>query len=389
MALARPMSGLHSKRFYILALSLVLLLAALAACQPQAPSTGFVVTEAFGQTTYRQAADDAWSPVRQGIALDTGGQIRTAVGASALLQAEDGLVRLAPGTTLAVNTDKEGNRLLVLSEGRIFVESNHDQVTYQVRMPWGEVHGQGARFAVHVGSDRSAQLAVRVGAATFKTASGEVSVTREQETAALFGRAAAPPQALSEAEKELWQRWAAGPELGLSLLTPTVYATPTSTVTPTPTRTSTPTHTPTVTHTPTPTHTPTVTSTPTETPTMTPTATETPAPTATFTPRPPTRVPTRTPTRVPGPLEYTFELKDFYFTADKGKWGATLVINAWGGQPPYEYSVDEVIKLPGPKWGFEWNVNTALTRSIQVVDAAGTKVSKPWYMPPQIAPQDD
>jgi hypothetical protein len=369
-------------------LTLALLLAAAAACRPQEPSTEFAIIEVFGQTTYRRAAEDEWLPARMGLALDTGDQIRTAVGASALLQIEDGRVRLAPDTTLAVNTDEEGNRLLVLSEGRIFVESSDDQVTYRVRLPWGEVRAQGARFSVDVGRDRDVQLAVRVGAVTLQTASGELSVSREQETSALFGRAAGPPKTLSKEEKEIWQRWASGPELGLSLLTPTVYATPTSTVTPTPTRTRTPTGTPTPTHTPTMTSTPTVTSTPTETPTSTPTPTETPAPTATFTPRPPTRVPTRTPTRIPGPLDFVFELQDFYFTADKGKWGATLVITVLDGQPPFRYAIDEVIELDGPTWQFQWNVARPLTRSIQVIDARGQKVSKPWYMEAQYPPKD-
>jgi hypothetical protein len=88
-------------------------------------------------------------------------------------------------------------------------------------------------------------------------------------------------------------------------------------------------------------------------------------------------------------LDFEYELEDFYFTADKGKWGATLVITVNGGQPPYQYSVDEVIKLPGPRWDFQWNVNTALTRSIQVIDANGAKVSKPWYMAGQVPPEDE
>jgi hypothetical protein len=388
MASARKKSETNILRLGVLALALALLLAVGAACRSKEPSTEFTVTEAFGQTTYRHALEDEWAPVSIGLALDTGGQIRTAVGATALLQSADGLVRLAPDTTLAVNTDQNGNRLLVLSDGRIFVESQDDEVTYQVRMPWGEVRAQGARFAVDVDSDRDVLLSVRVGAALLETASGEVSVTREHETLAPFGHAAEPPKTLTDEEKELWQRWASGPELGLSLLTPTVYATPTSTVTPTPTRTGTPTMTPTPTNTPTPTHTPTVTSTPTETPTLTPTATETPEPTATFTPRPPTRVPTRAPTRVPGPLSFEFELKDFYFRADKGKWGATLVIKVLDGQPPFRYTIDEVIELDGPNWPFQWNTGQPMARSIQVTDARGQKVSKPWYVEAQYPPED-
>jgi cell division septation protein DedD len=376
------------KRLCALALVVAVLLAAMPACRPQEPSTEYVVAEVFGQTTYRHTVQEAWAPAYVGLALDTGGQLRTAVGASALLRAEDGLVRLAPDTTLAVNTDELGNRLLVLSGGRIFVESKDAEVTYEVRMPWGQVRAQGARFTVGVRSDRGVLLSVRVGAVILETASGEISVTREQEAFAPFGHAAGPPEPLTEDEKMLWQRWASGPELGLSLLTPTVYATPTSTVTPTPTRTGTPTNTPTPTHTPTSTHTPTATHTPTETPTPTATATETPVPTATYTPRPPTRVPTRTPTPIPGPLDFAFELEGFYFTPDEGKWGATLVITMLGGQPPFRYSVDEVVELDGPRWEFQWNVGSAMARSIQVTDARGHKVSKPWYVPARYPPDD-
>jgi hypothetical protein len=81
-------------------------------------------------------------------------------------------------------------------------------------------------------------------------------------------------------------------------------------------------------------------------------------------------------------------LEGFYFTPNEDKWGATLVITASGGQPPYKYSVDEIIALPGPRWEFQWNAGTAMTRSIQVVDATGAKVSKPWYMRPQFPPDE-
>jgi len=367
------------------------LLLTIAACQPKgaAPSTQYTVSDVFGQTTYRLTPEESWKPARVGLKLDSGSQVRTAVGASALLRTDDGLIRLAPNTLLAVNTDELGNRTPVLSSGRIFVESKNPDVTYRVELPSGKVAAQGARFAIEVASNRSVQISVQVGAIAFEAPSGEVTVGRNQQVWAPFGRKPEQPVPLSDEENVLWDRWAAGPDLGLSILTPTVYATPTSTVTPTPTRTGTPTNTPTATHTPTLTPTPTPTETPTLTPTPTETPTITPSPTLTRTPRPPTPRPTATNTPIPGPLDFEFELENFYFTANKGKWGATLVINAWGGQPPYQYSVDEVIKLPGPRWEFQWNVNTALTRSIQVVDAAGTKVSKPWYMAPQIAPKDD
>jgi hypothetical protein len=347
------------------------------------------VSEVFGQTTYRATPEERWQPARDGLALDSGSQVQTAVGASALLRAQEGLIRLAPNTMLALDADELGNRTVALSSGRIFCECKNPDVIYRVELPSGVVAAQGARFAVEVAPNRSVRLSVKVGAVTFEAPSGDVVVGLNQQVWAPFGRTPEPPVPLDEHEDELWARWASGPELGLLILTPTAYTTPTSTVTPTPTRTGTPTLTPTPTETPTLTPTPTPTSTPTETPTLTPTPTITPSPTLTRTPRPPTPRPTATNTPIPGPLDFEYELQDFYFTADKGKWGATLVITAWGGQPPYEYSVDEVINLDGPRWAFEWKVNTALTRSIQVVDAAGAKVSKPWYVEPQIAPKDD
>ena len=63
-----------------------------------------------------------------------------------------------------------------------------------------------------------------------------------------------------------------------------------------------------------------------------------------------------------------------------------MVITLTGGQPPFKYTVDEVVELPGPRWPFEWKTGTAMARSIQVVDARGHKVSKPWYMAAQYAP---
>jgi hypothetical protein len=88
-------------------------------------------------------------------------------------------------------------------------------------------------------------------------------------------------------------------------------------------------------------------------------------------------------------LDFSFELEGFYFTADKGKWGAKLVITMLGGQPPFRYTVDEVIVLDGPTWDFQWDTGRAMARSIQVVDARGNKVSKPWYVAAQVPPKDD
>jgi hypothetical protein len=378
------------KRLCFLALVLVSLLAATACREGEEQfSTEYLLTEMFGQTTYRLDAQETWQPARVGLVLDTGSQLRTAHGASALLRTEDGLIRLTPRTTVALNTDETGKRVLVLSAGRLFVECKDPGVTYRVEMPWGRVVAEDARFSVAVLPDRGVQLSVKVGDVTFLTPSGEVTVGADQQIHAPFGRAAGLPTAIDDDEHQLWDRWAAGPDLGLSLLTPTVYATPTATTTPTPTRTGTPTNTPTPTVTPTTTNTPTPTNTPTVTPTPTETPTITPTPTETYTPRPPTPIPTRTPTPIPGPLDFDYELENYYFTADKGKWGATLVITVKGGVPPYKYTVDEVIELPGPRWEFQWNTGRAMARSIQVIDATGAKVSKPWYMEAQVPPKDD
>jgi hypothetical protein len=63
-----------------------------------------------------------------GLVLKPGGQVRAAVGSSILLRTDDGLVRLAPMTVLAVNA-KSGARHLAVSEGRIFVACKAPGVT--------------------------------------------------------------------------------------------------------------------------------------------------------------------------------------------------------------------------------------------------------------------
>jgi hypothetical protein len=376
------------KHVYRLVALLALVLVSTACQESPETSLPFTLTEAFGQTSYRTSPDGAWEPAHVGLAIGSGGQVRTAMASSILLRVEDGLLRLAPATTLALGLDDSGNRQLVLSSGRVFVACGGPDARYEVEMPWGRVLAQGARFGAFVNADRSVGVSVQEGSVTFATATHEVVVEGGQQVVASFGK---PPEAvipLDETEAMGWERWAKGQELGVAILTPTVYATPTSTVTSTPTRTATPTDTPTLTPTPTSTSTPTPTHTPTLTPTPTETPTQTPTPTVTPTKRPPTPVPTRTPTPIPGPLAFEYELQDFHFTADKGRWGATLVINVQGGVPPFKYTVDEVIELPGPRWQFEWNTGSAMARSIQVVDATGAKVSKPWYEPAHVPPKD-
>jgi hypothetical protein len=373
---------------YRLILLLFAITLLIAACQSETePSQVFVLNEVFGQTSFRAGPEGTWQPARAGIELETGGQARTAVNSSILMRPTDGLIRLAPATMLAVSTDEYGNRTLVLSSGRIFVECKQSGVTYTVEMPWGSIIAEGARFSAHVAPNNSVSIAVQVGTVTFQTPSDQIAIAFGQQLTVPFGEKPPQPQPISDLEETLWARWANGPELGLTILTPTVFATGTPTVTATPTRTSTPTKTPTPTETPTITPTPTQTPTPTLTPTPTETPTITPTATKTFTPRPPTATPTQTPTPIPGPLDFEWELEDFYFTPDGGKWGATLVINVRGGQPPYKYTVDEIIELDGPRWAFQWNTGVAMSRSIQVIDANGTKVSKSFFIKAQ-EPED-
>ena len=356
---------------------LLCLIVLLVGCQPQKQEPPPVITlsDVFGQATFRPGPAGDWKPAYAGVALHNGGQARTAAASSMMLRTDDGgLVRMAPLTTLAVKTDERKNPLIVLSSGRIFVESKNSDIAYQVELPWGQITAFAARFSIAIHNDKSMRLSVKVGSVTFTTPSGPVSVDYGQQVDVLFGHKPGAPEPIAPSEELFWQRWAAGPDLGVNILTPTALATATSTITATPTRTATPTFTPTPTMTPTPTNTPTVTPTPTET--------STPRPT----PRP-TSTPTRTPTPLPGPLDFEYTYEDFYFTADKGRWGATLVIKVTGGVPPYKYTVDEVIKLPGPRWKFDWNTGVAMARSIQVIDAQGHKVSKMWYESPK-TPKD-
>ena len=369
---------------------LVVCISSISACQPDVePSPEYVLTDVFGQTTFRSGPEDKWQPAWAGLKLQTGGQVRTAINSSILIRTDDGLVRMAPATMLTVNTDEYGNRHLIVSSGRIFVECTKPGVTYEIGLPWGHVIAREARFSVSIAADRSVSLAVKVGTVTFKTGNDQIAVAFGQQIIVPHGHKPGQPTPVSDHETILWDRWASGPELGLTILTPTVYVTGTPTATSTPTRTSTPTKTPTPTNTPTTTPTPTPTNTSTLTPTPTNTFTPIPptaTPTSTFTPRPPTATPTKTLTPIPGPLDFDFELEDFYFAPDRGKWGATLVIEVRGGQPPYKYTVDDIFELEGPRSQIEWKTGVAMVRSIQVTDANGTKVSKSFYEPPHFPP---
>jgi hypothetical protein len=365
---------------------LIVALLIVSACRGAGPSQQFLLTEVYGQASYRTGPERSWEAARGGLELETGAELRAAMNSSILLHPADGYIRIAPATTLTVHADRAGNRSLDLATGRIFVENGNADVTYDVALPWGRVVAHDARFSVAVASDRSATLSVMAGEVSLQTDSGEVTVASEQQVVLPFGQGPGQPGPLGEAEQLLWARWAAGPELGLAILTPTVYLTSTSTATPTPTRTSTPTKTPTPTDTATPTQTPTTTPTPTDTPPPTETPTITPTPTMTSTPRPPTRVPTPTNTPIPGPLDFEFELRDFYYTPDGAKWGATVVVKATGGRPPYKYTMDGIFEQPGPEWKVEWNVGVAMVRSIQVIDANGTTVNKSFYEPPHESP---
>ena len=364
----------------------IAVLALIAACLGSTgASQRFPALEVFGQADYRSGPEKPWQPARGGLIFASGTELRTAMNGSILVQPADGYIRLAPNTTLALHAGQAGGHLLVLTAGRIYVDNANPDVTYEVELPWGRVIAHEARFSVAL-AGRSVTVSVQEGEVSLRTEGGDRSIATGQQAMVTSGQQPGQPGPLGDTEQLLWERWAAGPELGLAILTPTVYATSTPTWTSTPTRTSTPTKTPTPTHTSTPTETPTVTPTWTATPTPTETPTITPTPTSTYTPRPPTPAPTATATPIPGPLDFEHELKDFRFTPDGGKWQATLVIKATGGRPPYKYTLDEVIELPGPESQIEWNTGVAMVRSIQVIDAAGTKVSRDFYEPPHVPP---
>ncbi len=366
---------------------LVCLLTWTVACQKtQEPLPVLTLIEVIGQATYRPNSEATWQPASNGLKLSNGAQVRTAAASTMLLRTADGgLIRLAPATTLAIKTDTTPTRMFVLSEGRIFVESEDPEVAYHIDLPWGKITAYAARFSATVFANRRARVSVKVGSVVFETPSGPVALDYNQQAEVFWGEKPGQPTEIDEEEELFWTRWAAGPDLGVSALTPIAPREPTATWTPTPTRTHTPTHTPTPTNTSTPTPTPTMTPTPTETPTLTPT------PTHTSTPRPtprPTSTPTRTPTPIPGPLDFTYHIENFHYETGTEYWGATLVIKATGGTPPYRYMIDSVIELPGPRWDFKWKIGAAMARSIQVFDARGNRVSKDWYEPPKEGPKN-
>ena len=86
---------------YCILIGILLLTAAACQTKGAAPFTQYTMSEVFGQTTYRPTPEELWKPARVGLKLDSGSQVRTAVGASALLRTEDGLIRLAPNTLLS------------------------------------------------------------------------------------------------------------------------------------------------------------------------------------------------------------------------------------------------------------------------------------------------
>ena len=85
---------------------------------------------------------------------------------------------------------------------------------------------------------------------------------------------------------------------------------------------------------------------------------------------------------------------DELFTAGAGTAGRITYVSYdidgyWaGGSTDRAGDYPVVVELPGPRWKFEWNTGTAMARSIQVTDARGQKVSKPWYVPAKLKPKE-
>jgi hypothetical protein len=264
------------------------------------------VVEAVNQVDAHPRPKDPWQPAAVGMAIYSGGQVRTGAASSARLELLEGMVRLSANSLFTVreSVTRRGRLLtrLFLQDGRLWAHLTTGQ-PHEFIVETGNAAAavRDTRFSLRF-SDGETLLSVAEGEVELTALGQRVLVVAGQQATVGPRQPPSPPQPMSDEERALWAIEGEMPPLAAPTFTstatkvpvPTETHTPAPSPTPTYTRSPTPTSTPTQAPTRTPTYTPTETATPTSSPTGTPT------PTSTYTVTP-TSTPTATPTPTPIP----------------------------------------------------------------------------------------
>jgi len=217
-----------SKKIWIIGVLIVMLaliVTAVVLVSPAAEEHPATVIETIGQVDAHPRPNDDWQPAAVGLAVHSGGQVRTGAESFARLELLEGVVRLSAETVFTVekSTTRRGNLLttLVLEAGRLWINLTTDQPhEFAVHTGAAVAAVRDTHFCVAV-SDGTILVSVAEGAVELTAQEQTVTVSAGQQSTVVDGQPPAPSQPMSDDERTLWATEGDMPHMAPPKPTPT------------------------------------------------------------------------------------------------------------------------------------------------------------------------
>jgi len=186
--------------------------------EPASESPQATVVDVINEVDADPLAEGEWQDAVVDMTIYTGGQVWAQESSTARVEAEEGLMRVAPNTIFTLERPGADVLQLTLDEGQVWVnvEGLEEGQTFQVETPAAVASVRGTRFGVRAASDGTTVVATRVGTVTVSAAGETVEVAAGLQTKIVPGDPPSVPGPMSPEEQIRWGM-AAGSGLDVAL----------------------------------------------------------------------------------------------------------------------------------------------------------------------------
>jgi hypothetical protein len=167
-------------------------------------------------------AEDTWQAAEEGMEVYQDGRVKAESESTALVDVDEGLVRVAPDTTFVYRRPDAGTLELELDAGGqmwLNVDGLKEGETVEVKTPAAVASVRGTRFGVRVESDGTTIVSTKVGTVTVAVATYSVTVKAGYGTVIVPG---SPPSAAAAPSPEERMRWGMAAGNNLDVVLPVV-----------------------------------------------------------------------------------------------------------------------------------------------------------------------
>ncbi len=176
------------------------------------------IVELINQVEAHPLPESGWQPAAVAMTIYTGGEVWAKENATARVQLDESMIRVAPNTILSLKPAADQTVTLDLAQGQVWlnVEGLAPGEMLEVQTPDAVAAVRGTRFSVRVLAEGGTVVSTREGAVAVTAAGSTVTVDAGMQSTILPGGAPGQPAPLSIPEQGLWGM-AADPHLDVAL----------------------------------------------------------------------------------------------------------------------------------------------------------------------------